>query len=318
MTDVATRVTAVIVSFNSASDLATCLASLRAQDLPDDLALRCLVVDNDSTDDSVTVAASILGPDGVIKLSGNAGYAAALNAGAAAAPDADAILILNADTELAPTTVRELAAAATTPGIGIAVPLIIGPGGHVEYTLRRPPTAWRAWIRALTGRSLCSRWPWVDEALTSYADYTAPTRAAWATGAAMYVTRACWGAVGGFDESWFLYSEETDFALRAAALGYALRLAPRAAVRHVGGPGRVEPDLWTLLVINRVIHHRRYAGPLAGTAMYGAMLANEVLRSPFTPAHRRAALELIRGPQRRRPAVIDRLQAHRPMDVAHV
>ncbi|MGH3487550.1 MAG: glycosyltransferase [Actinopolymorphaceae bacterium] len=310
--------TAVVVSFNSGPDLATCLASLHAQELSDDMALRCLVVDNDSTDDSVAVAAAALGPEGVLKLRGNAGYAAALNAGAAEAFDADAILVLNADTELSPTAVRELAAVAASVGVGIAVPAMTGPEGSVEHTLRRSPTAWRAWIRALTGRSLCARWPWLDEALTSDTDYAAPTRAAWATGAAMYVIRACWDTVGGFDESWFLYSEETDFALRAASAGYALRLAPGAAVRHVGGPGRVEPDLWTLLVINRVIHHQRYAGPLAGTAMYGAMLANEILRSPFTPAHRRAALELIRGPRRRRQAVIDRLRARRPMDVAHV
>jgi N-acetylglucosaminyl-diphospho-decaprenol L-rhamnosyltransferase len=58
------------------------------------------------------------------------------------------------------------------------------------------------------------------------------------------------------DESFFLYSEETDFALRAGDLGFETAFVPNAKVTHLGGESRVSPALWSLLTVNRVRLYR--------------------------------------------------------------
>ena len=51
-----------------------------------------------------------------------------------------------------------------------------------------------------------------------------------ATGAALLMSAACDRAIGGWDERFFLYSEETDFAARARRCGYSIRYIPTARV----------------------------------------------------------------------------------------
>ena len=90
---------------------------------------------------------------------------------------------------------------------------------------------------------------------------------AWATGAALAVSPACRAAVGRWDESFFLYSEETDYALRAADAGFAVRYTPASVVAHVGGDQGRAPRLWALSAANRVELHRRRHGRLAGSVL---------------------------------------------------
>jgi len=49
--------------------------------------------------------------------------------------------------------------------------------------------------------------------------------------------------LGGFDEDFFLYAEEVDFAFRAAQAGWRSYLVPTARVRHAEGSstGQVVP-----------------------------------------------------------------------------
>src|SRR5580698_3366526 len=91
------RVAIVIPTWNKAGLLAQALQSLRTQTHPVD---RVIVVDNGSTDDSATVAAS----EGahVIALGKNTGFAAAVNRGIREAAGSEFICVLNNDVTLAP------------------------------------------------------------------------------------------------------------------------------------------------------------------------------------------------------------------------
>ena len=57
----------------------------------------------------------------------------------------------------------------------------------------------------------------------------------WAQGAVVLMSRACFDALNGWDESYFLYSEETDLSLRARDLGLLTRYEPGSVAVHIGG-----------------------------------------------------------------------------------
>ena len=66
----------------------------------------------------------------------------------------------------------------------------------------------------------------------------------------MLIDRRCYDALGGWDESFFLYSEETDFCLRARDEGWLVGYTPEAAATHIGGH-RERTSLRVLMVANR-------------------------------------------------------------------
>jgi N-acetylglucosaminyl-diphospho-decaprenol L-rhamnosyltransferase len=57
----------------------------------------------------------------------------------------------------------------------------------------------------------------------------------WVAGASMMIRRTALDAIGGFDENYFLYFEETDFCLRAKKAGLSTWYVPESRVMHVAG-----------------------------------------------------------------------------------
>jgi GT2 family glycosyltransferase len=57
----------------------------------------------------------------------------------------------------------------------------------------------------------------------------------WIIGACMLVKRQVWQEVGGFDERFFMYAEETDWQLRMRKAGWLVHFLPTAQVTHLAG-----------------------------------------------------------------------------------
>ncbi|MEV6860468.1 glycosyltransferase family 2 protein [Streptosporangium subroseum] len=272
------RVAVVIVTYNSADVLSGCLASL--VEGSDGVELSAVVVaDNASRDDSAQIAARE-GAD-VVRLGRNAGYAAAINAGVASLDlaELDAVYVLNPDCRLPPKSIATLAPALRRPGVGIAVPRMVNPDGSLQPSLRRMPTVGRAVIEAIIGGNRAGRIGRLGELITDPRAYEQAGPVAWATGAAMLISVPAIRAVGPWDESFLLYSEETEYALRAADLGWSLWYEPDALIEHIGGDSGVNPTLAALLLVNKVKLFRRRRGPLAGAAYYLAVLLGESVRA---------------------------------------
>jgi GT2 family glycosyltransferase len=119
-----------------------------------------------------------------------------------------------------------------------------------------------------------------------------------AEGSTQLVSAQCWDACGGWDESFFLYSEETDFALRARDLGHRTAFVPTAGAIHLQGDSTVSPGLWALLVANKVRLYRRRRGPAAGAAFWLAMVVREASRAAAGSTTSRAALTMLLSPSR--------------------
>ncbi|GAA3888987.1 glycosyltransferase family 2 protein [Streptomyces lacrimifluminis] len=286
-------VAVIVVTWNSAAVLPGFLAAL-----PDGMAgldWRLVVADNDSADDTVEVLRA-LAPDATVVPTGrNAGYAAGVNAALGAVEGHEAVVICNPDIRMRQGCVKRLVDR-LGDGVGIAVPLLYEDGRDApHFSLRRESSVLRALGEAFIGNRRAGRFPGLSEIVTDPAAYRRPTRADWATGALMAVSTDCLAACGPWDESFFLYSEETEYCLRARDLGYATQLEPTAEAVHLGGESQVSPRLWTLLTLNRVRLYGRRHGTVATACFRGAVLLRETSRAVLgRKASRAAAAALLR------------------------
>ncbi|WP_374776475.1 glycosyltransferase family 2 protein [Streptomyces sp. NBC_01310] len=280
-------VAVVVVTWNSAAVIPEFLASL-----PEGMAgtdWRLVVADNDSADDTVDVVRSLAPEATVVQTGRNAGYAAGVNAalGAAAGWEGGfrAALVSNPDVRMRRGCAKVLVDAfdAAVPGggrVGISVPLLYEEDGRtLLYSLRRESRVTRALGEAVLGNRRAGRFPRWSELVTDPSAYERATVADWATGALMAVSRECLAACGPWDESFFLYSEETEFCLRARDRGFVTRLEPSASATHLGGDSQVSPRLWTLLTLNRVRLYERRHGAAATAAFRAAVLLRETSRA---------------------------------------
>ncbi len=265
----------IVVSYNSARHIMDLLDSLPAAAAG--LRLRCLVVDNDSTDDTADLVRARTDVE-FVDAGGNLGYAGAINLGRRLAGPRASLLVINPDVVLEPGTIAALYGAVAEPGVGVAVPMLLNDDGSLYLTLRREPSVTRAFGDAVLGSYRSDRPGWLTETVRDPAAYQRPRDVGWASGAVMLISDACDRAVGDWDERFFLYSEETDFAARARQSGFVVRYAPSATVRHEeGGSGR-SPALAALMSVNRVRYYEKHHGRAAASLFRTAVVAHHLLR----------------------------------------
>jgi N-acetylglucosaminyl-diphospho-decaprenol L-rhamnosyltransferase len=202
--------------------------------------IEIVVVDNASIDGFPAQAASAHASDARFRLIANAdnrGFGPACNQGAAAA-SGDALLFLNPDCLIEPDTIAALRAVADADrSIGLVGTDVRTPEGTpARGNRRRDPTLRRAFM-AMSG---LSRFESRSAALAGVEmpDAVAATgveRVDAVSGACMFVPRAVFDAVGGFDEAYFLHVEDLDLCRRIRDAGYAVAIANDVRVVHAQG-----------------------------------------------------------------------------------
>lgn len=271
-------VTAAIVTWNSRHVLPELLSSLGSGADGGDT-VHTVVVDNASDDGTMAIVGRTM-PDAVtVQMGHNAGYAAGINRAIEFARPDDDVLVLNPDVRLGPGVVRLLQQALHDPRVGIAVPRVVDPEGALLRTLRRDPTVVRAWGEALLGGRLAGYVPRLGETVNARSAYRRTRDVDWASGAVMMISRRCLDDVGPWDESFFLFSEETDFAMRCRGRGYSVRFVPQATAIHVGGPRSASHRLRPLLLANKVRLFARHHGRTSTLAFWTALLVGELRRA---------------------------------------
>lgn len=257
----------MVVTYNSEAVIGGLLDSLPAGF--GDVEHTVVVVDNGSTDGTAKLV-----EDRAVRLvrSENVGYSGGLNRGVAEAGDgATSVLILNPDLRLAPGAVPAmLAALRARPGVGVVAPKVFGEGGELHRSLRREPSLLRNTGLAFTGR------PALSEYVSDPAEYEHGHVVDWALGAVLLMSRECYDALGGWDESYFLYSEETDFCLRARERGWATWYEPSARATHIGGGSGQSGYTHAMQIVNRVRLYRRRHNLPASYLYYGLTVLSEV------------------------------------------
>jgi GT2 family glycosyltransferase len=245
------EVHAVVVAYNSAATLRGCVEPLAA--MPN---VTVTVVDNQSPDDSAAVVADL--PVEVIRAPRNGGFSYGCNLGSAGAT-APYLLFLNPDARLDADALETLLSVLRDdPGTALAAPRILDDDGSLSWSLRRFPRLRTTYAQALFLHRVWPRAAWTDEVIRDEATYERAATAEWVSGACMLVRRSAYEAVGGFDDRFFLYCEDTDLCLRLWESGHAVRFEPRAEVHHVGGASSGAGETQAIAARSRVLYARKH------------------------------------------------------------
>jgi N-acetylglucosaminyl-diphospho-decaprenol L-rhamnosyltransferase len=279
----------IIVTFNSEPLLPDLVESLPLG-AGANVSWKLIVADNDSHDATVPSLRQLAPDCTIVEMGRNAGYAAGINAAIGRAGDCDAFLVLNPDVRLDPGCIPVLLKTLDSPGVGIAVPRLIDANGELILSMRREPSVLRAFGDACLGAERAGRWRALGEMVSDQSLYGARTTTDWAEGSTQMISRDCWHACGPWDESFFLYSEEADFDLRARDAGYATVYQPSAGAVHLEGDSGTSPQLWTLLQMNRVRHFRRRHALAPAAAFWFATVLREASRAVLGKTRSRRAL----------------------------
>lgn len=224
----------IIVAADSGAGPAECISRV----LQSTTAVEAIVVDNASTDGSVDAVASHWAHDARVRIVRNAqnlGFGSGCNRGAAIARG-DALLFLNPDCVVAPDTLARLRAA-SDPTLGLLGVDIVDATGAPEPASRRRDPLFRRAFMALTGLARFEgRWPALAGVALPPASNRPPIEDVDAvSGALMYLPRAVFDRVGGFDEGYFLHAEDLDLCRRVRDAG--MRVACVNAIKVVHGKG---------------------------------------------------------------------------------
>lgn len=260
----------VIVAYRSESDLRGCLDALEA-DRPDDAAI--IVVDNASPDGSADLARRHPSRPELVASARNLGFGGGCNLGVAST-SADTVFLVNPDARVLPgATLQLLQALADDPGLGVVAPRIVDPAGEYRSTAGgAEPT-----LRSLIGHYLLlGRVPGVRRFFRPFhlADADAGDHVDWVSGGAMMLRRVAYDAVGGFDETWFMYMEDVDLCRRVREGGWTVGYVPDAVVEHAIGGSQAEgqPRRWYVafdryLRLNRGAIHARLGGVIVAAGL---------------------------------------------------
>lgn len=223
------RVGAVVVNHDAGEALVACVASLRAEEVR-----RVVVVDNASSDDSLEHLAKADTDVRIVRSGRNLGYGAGANRGIAVV-DEEFVLVCNPDVVVHPGAVEVLVRTIETHAMtGIVGPRILEPDGSRYPSARAFPSWTDAAGHALLGavrpgNRFTERYRRHDLPLDS------PSHVDWVSGACFLARRSLLEEVGGFDEAYFMYLEDTDLCFRAAEAGYGVVYEPAAVVSHLQG-----------------------------------------------------------------------------------
>jgi hypothetical protein len=224
-------VSVIIVSYNTRKMTLECLRTLYGS--LDGIAAEVWLVDNASRDGSAEAVKEAFPQVQVIANAGNSGFGAANNQAMARARG-EFLLLLNSDAFPQAGAIGKLVDYLRNhPDVAVVGPQLLNGDGSLQRSCWKFPSPGRAWLENLGITSLLPNHPVVGD--YSRWEHDRERDVDFIIGACMLVRREAYEQVGGFDEGFFLYSEETDWQRRMKDDGFRIVFTPAAQVTHLGG-----------------------------------------------------------------------------------
>lgn len=225
-------VSIVIVSYNTRRLLDECIQSVRRQT---SVSHEIIVVDNASSDDSCAMIRTKHPNVRLIENRENAGFAKANNQGFALA-QGRYFFMLNPDTVILDHAIDQLVQFMDeNRNVGICGPRNVSPDGTLQYSCDHFPSIWNTFC---SYANLINRYPKskiFGRQGMRYWDYGETREVSRVSGCALMISASLYKELGGLDERFFMYFEETDLCFRAIKAGNRVVYIPAAAIIHFGG-----------------------------------------------------------------------------------
>lgn len=275
-----------VVSFNTREYLRACLDSVLSES-PSEV----IVVDNGSSDGSVEMVRQDY-PTVVLHLEPtNPGYGAGANR-AIERTASPYVLLLNTDTLLQPGALRSLGDYLDRhPRAGVVGPRLTNPDGTLQPSCFPFPSPLVTLLDTSPVGRLIALVPALRNRYPRTWAHTHARTVPCVLGAALAIRREAFEAVGGFDESFFMYFEETDLCYRLHRAGWETHFAPVTDVAHAGGVSTMQrrTAMRAQLFLSSLRYHERHHGTLglAGATLVVksivlAKLARDAIRYHLT------------------------------------
>ncbi|GAB4367454.1 MAG: hypothetical protein Kow0042_08030 [Calditrichia bacterium] len=246
-------VSIIIVNYNTKEFLEKAVYSIIENTL--DISYEIILIDNASLDGSFDFTQKLQDKDEfkIIKLDKNVGFAKANNIAATYA-EGKYILLLNPDTLLFENTIKKV----LDFRVSLSKPAIIGikllnPDGSFQPCRSQFPKIYNFLVQAFFLNSIFKKskyfdrvnYGWQDPEVISYVDSV--------KGAFLFVDTPIWKELKGFDEDYFVYTEEVDFCFRAKKKGIDVIYYPETAIIHFGGESMDLNRLETYIEMQKTI-----------------------------------------------------------------
>jgi GT2 family glycosyltransferase len=283
----------IIVSYNTREMTLDCLRTLTVE--LSGIESEIWVVDNASEDGSAEAVRRDFPEVHLIASDKNLGFGAANNRGMERSKG-DAILLLNSDAFPRPGAIAALLKYLEQhPDVGVAGPRLLNKDGSLQLSCFKFPSPARCWLENLWLSALFRkspslgdyrRWPHDSERVVEFV-----------SGACLLVRRVVYEQVGGFDEMFFMYSEETDWQRRITDHGWMIAFTPAAEVMHIAGAsGAAEPARISKHFFNSLDYYEwKHHGVPGLIGLRTAMITGSLMRlalwllALLVPGKRRAA-----------------------------
>jgi GT2 family glycosyltransferase len=272
------KVTVIILNYKVANLTIKCLESVQKSTYKN---LDILIIDNNSQDGLEEKLQAVKGIT-FIQTGENLGFAGGCNVGIKKALKlgTDYVLLLNPDTTIDKDAIKILVEKSEQYNSGIANPKIYFAGGD---------TLWYAG-KILDLANVLGNHRGVNE--KDQGQYDKDEQMFDATGAAMLIKKEVVDKIGLFDERYFLYYEESDFAYRAINAGFKIMYIPEAVVYHKNAQstGLGTPLQDYFITRNRMLFASKFLPFRTRLA-----LLREAIKNSTIPARRLALIDFLTG-----------------------
>ncbi|MDD5360685.1 MAG: glycosyltransferase family 2 protein [Ignavibacteria bacterium] len=232
--------TIALVTWNSEDEIAECLNTLfySTAKIPN-LKLETVIVDNDSSDNTVKVVENFLRMTDqkivFIKNDSNLGFTKACNQ-AIHASTGDYVFILNPDTEIFDDAIEKLVNYLDAhDDVGVVSPQLITFSGNIQFSCRTFPTYRDLFFEMSLLSTLFPKSEYFSRWKMRYFDHNSTREVDQPMGAALLLKRKVLEAVGGLDERFIMFYNDVDFCKRIHDSGFKLVFLHTARVRHIQG-----------------------------------------------------------------------------------
>jgi GT2 family glycosyltransferase len=281
----------LIVNYNVYADILKCIEAIKAYTSL--TGYEIIVIDNDSPDRSIEGLNQKFPDVKLILLKDNRGFGAANNEGMKQA-NGEYFFLVNPDIipeknsiDILLNYLRE------HPGVGVVGPVQTMPGTGIE---RYYPFFPSLYSRLTQETRMFQRAPVTKQRFTKFWDKNIasgkPFKVDWVMGSAMMFSRKLYEQIGGFDEAFFLFEEETEWEYRAHLKGWERIIVPEARMIHnhhssTSKFGKVfrEHHEFRSRIIFWAKHNKGIAGLIRACMMYAGLKLRVImfsLRYKFT------------------------------------